>query len=138
MVDTSSEKVKYDIKEAEYDFTSIVKNIKPTNFKMNAEKEKAMSKNHIGFIAENVEEYIPKEIENIIYNVDGVKSLSYVKMVSITWGAVREIIKENEELKNKVEHLEARLFEVENVIKDVVRTKPKTKAKAKPKAKTEN
>ena len=33
---------------------------------MNAEKEKGMSKNHIGFIAENVEEYIPKEIENII------------------------------------------------------------------------
>ena len=39
LVDTSSEKVKYDIKEAEYDFTSIVKNIKPKTFKLNKEKE---------------------------------------------------------------------------------------------------
>ena len=131
LVDTSSEKVTYDIQEAKYDFTNIVKNIKPTTFKMNAGKEKGMSKNHIGFIAENVEEYIPKEIENIIYNVDGVKSLSYVKMGSITWGAVREIIKENEDLKNKIEHLETRLFEVENVIKDFVKPKPKAKAKSK-------
>ena len=44
-------------------------------------------------------------------------------MGSITWGAVREIIKENEDLKNKVEHLETRLFEV----------KPKAKAKSKSK-----
>ena len=131
LVDTSSEKVKYDIQEAKYDFTNIVKNIKPTTFKMNAEKEKGMSKNHIGFIAENVEEYIPKEIENIIYNVDGVKSLSYVKMGSITWGAVEEIIKENEDLKNTVEHLETRLFEVEIFIKDFVKPKPKAKAKSK-------
>ena len=98
---------------------------------MNAEKEKGMSKNHIGFIAENVEEYIPKEIENIIYNVDGVKSLSYVKMGSITWGAVREIIKENEDLKSKVEHLETRLFEVENFIRDFAKPKPNAKAKSK-------
>ena len=96
---------------------------------MNAEKEKGMSKNHIGFIAENVEEYIPKEIENIIYNVDGVKSLNYVKMGSITWGAVREIIKENGDWKTNVEHLESRFFDVENLINDLVQPKPKTRTR---------
>ena len=49
----------------------------------------------------------------------------------ITWGAVREIIKENAELKNKVEHLETRLFEVENFIKDFVKPKAKAKSKSK-------
>ena len=60
-----------------------------------------------------------------------IKKLSYVKMGIITWGAVREIIKENEELKNKVEHLETRLFEVENFIKDFVKPKAKAKSKSK-------
>jgi len=36
-------------------------------------------------------------------------------------------------MKSQIEHLESRLFEVENFIKDFV--KPKPKAKAKPKAK---
>jgi hypothetical protein len=61
-------------------------------------------------------------------------------MNSILWGVCRE-------QQSKIEHLEARLFEVENFIKDAsaeasrgsrdyVKPKPKTKAKAK--AKPEN
>ena len=92
-------------------------------------------KNHIGLIAENVEENVPSEIQNIVYEVDGVKSLNYIKMGSLTWGAVREIIQENQDLKNKVEHLESRLFEVENFIKDYVKPKPKPKPKKKSKDK---
>ena len=76
-------------------------------------------------------ENIPEKVENILVEVDGIKKLSYVKMGIITWGAVREIIKENEELKNKVEHLETRLFEVENFIKDFVKPKAKAKSKSK-------
>ena len=76
-------------------------------------------------------ENIPEQVENILVEVDGIKKLSYVKMGIITWGAVREIIKENEELKNKVEHLETRLFEVENFIKDFVKPKAKAKSKSK-------
>ena len=55
LVGTNSEKVKYDSKEAEYDFTSIVKNIKLKTFKLDKEKTN-ISKNHRGCIAENVEE----------------------------------------------------------------------------------
>ena len=40
LVGTNSEKVKYDSKEAEYDFTSIVKYIKLKTFKLNKEKNK--------------------------------------------------------------------------------------------------
>ena len=123
--------MKYDIEEAKFNFTKMVNSIKPHTFKMKEEKEMGITKTHIGFIAEDVGENIPEKVENILVEVDGIKKLSYVKMGIITWGAVREIIKENEELKNKVEHLETRLFEVENFIKDFVKPKAKAKSKSK-------
>jgi hypothetical protein len=43
LVDTSSEKVKYVIKDAKYDFTTIVKNIK-TNFVKMRKRNKVLSK----------------------------------------------------------------------------------------------
>jgi hypothetical protein len=48
-VDTSSEKVKYDMKDAEYNFATIVKNIKPINpktFKVNEEKTRYYQKSY--------------------------------------------------------------------------------------------
>ena len=131
LVDTSQKDMKYDIEEADFNFTKMVNSIKPHTFKMKEEKEMGITKTHIGFIAEDVGENIPEKVENILVEVDGIKKLSYVKMGNITWGAVREIIKENEELKNKVEHLETRLFEVENFIKDFVQPKAKAKSKSK-------
>ena len=131
LVDTSQRDMKYDIEEADFNFTKMVNSIKSHTFKMTEEKEMGITKTHIGFIAEDVGENIPEKVENILVEVDGIKTLSYVKMGIITWGAVREIIKENEELKNKVEHLETRLFEVENFIKDSVKPKAKAKSKSK-------
>ena len=131
LVDTSQKDMKYDIEEAKFNFTKMVNSIKPHTFKMKEEKEMGITKTHIGFIAEDVGENIPEKVENILVEVDGIKKLSYVKMGIITWGAVREIIKENEDLKNKVEHLETRLFEVENFIKDFVKPKAKAKSKSK-------
>ena len=124
--DISSEKVKYDIKDADYDFTSIVKNIKPQTFRLKKEKEIGMNKNHIGLIAENVEENMPKEVENIVnVNQDGIKTLNYIKLTSFLWGAVRE-------QQTKIEHLEATMFEMMEEIKELKGNK-KTKAKAKAK-----
>ena len=48
--------------------------------------------------------------------------LNYIKINAILWGCLQE-------QQNKIEHLETRLFEVENFIKDYVKPKPKTKAK---------
>ena len=131
LVDTSQKDLKYDIEEAKFNFTKIVNSIKPHTFKMKEEKEMGITKSHIGFIAEDAKQVLPEKVGNVIMEVDGIKKLSYVKMSVISWGAVREIIKENEELKNKVEHLETRLFEVENFIKDFVKPKAKAKSKSK-------
>ena len=123
--DTSDITKKYDIKDAEYDFTEIVKNIKPKTFRMKDEKEIGINKNHFGFIADEIKEVLPEDIENIVNeNVDGYKTLNYMKLNSLLWGCVQE-------QQQKIEYLETRLFEVENFIKDFVKPKPKTKAKAK-------
>ena len=100
--------MKYDIEEANFNFTKIVNNIKPHTFKMKEEKEMGITKYHIGFIAEEVEEHIPEKVDNILVEVDGIKKLSYIKMGSITWGAVRELIDENE--KNEKSNTSFRKF----------------------------
>ena len=131
LVDTSQKDMKYDIEEANFNFTKIVNNFKPHTFKMKEEKEMEITKTHIGFIAEDVGENIPGKVEHILVEVDGIKKLSYVKMNSILWGAVRE-------QQQKIEWLESSVYELQEAIKKLVKPKPKTKAKAKPKAKTEN
>ena len=124
LVDTSDEKLKYDINNIDKNFSDIVKNIKPKTFKMVEEKAKNIVKNHIGFIAKDVAEYMPKEFENIVIYDNDVKKLNYIKMNAVLWGCVQEQM-------DKIEHLESRLFEVENFIKDFVKPKPKAKSKSK-------
>jgi hypothetical protein len=124
--------MKYDIEEANFNFTKIVNNIKPHTFKMKEEKEMGITKSHIGFIAEEVEEHIPEKVDNILVEVDGIKKLSYIKMgSSITWGAVRELIDENEKMKNQIHHLESSVYELQEMMKDLMKPKPKAKSKSK-------
>ena len=66
---------------------------------------------------------------------DGMKKLNYVNMNCITWGAVRELIEENNSLKSKVEHLEATVYELQEALKEFIKPRPKPKAKPKAKAK---
>ena len=108
LLDTSDKSKKYDIKSIEHNFTDIVKKIEPKTFKMEEEKELGMTKNHIGFIADEIAEAIPDEWENIVMtDNEGIKKLSYIKMNSILWGCVREQMK-------LIENLESRLFEAED------------------------
>ena len=127
LVDTSDKTKKYDIKSIEHNFTEIVKQIEPKTFKMNDEKEIGITKNHLGFIANEIEEVIPDEWENIVMTDDeGVKKLSYVKLTGILWGVCRE-------QQNKIEHLESSVYELQEALKDYIKVKPKAKSKSKSK-----
>ena len=70
--------------------------------------------------------------------VDGIKKLSYVKMGIITWGTVRELIDENEKMNNQIHHLESSVYELQEMMKDLMKPKPKAKTKAKSKDKDED
>ena len=125
LVDTSNFTKKYDIKGIEHNFTDIVKQIEPKTFKMKEEKEIGITKNHFGFIADDLMNVTPPEWEDIVrVDDEGIKKLSYIKLSGILWGVCRE-------QQTKIEHLETRLFEVENFIKDFVKPKAKAKSKSK-------
>ena len=126
LTDTSDKKKEYDIKTIEHNFSDIVKPLEPKTFKLNDEKEKGIVRNHIGLVADDLVDVIPKDFENIVYeNNEGIKRLNYVKMSAILWGCVRD-------QQPKIEHLEASVYEMMEEIKELKgKTKPKPKAKAK-------
>jgi len=126
-LDTSDFTKKYDIKSIEHNFTDIVKQIEPKTFKIKDEKEIGITKNHLGFIADEIMEAIPPEWENIVMiDNEGIKKLSYIKLSGILWGVCRE-------QQQKLEWLESSVYELIEEIKEL-KGKKKPKAKAKPKA----
>ena len=119
--------LKYDVRTIEHNFTDIVKQVEPKTFKMEEEKEVGITKTHIGFIANEIEEAIHDEWENIVMtDNEGVKKLSYIKLTGILWGVCREP-------QTKIEWLESSVYELQEAIKDLTKPKVKAKAKSKPK-----
>ena len=136
IIDTtvSDERLKTNIEDVESNFTDCVKNVKLKTFKYKDEKYKKNDK--FGFIAQQLQEHLPKECNEIVKenktkdSDDKYLSINYMKLSVVLWGCCQE-------QQSKIEHLEARLFEVEDIIKELKvkkTTKPKSKAKSKAKA----
>ena len=126
----SDERQKKNIKDVESNFTDCVKNVKIKTFEYKDEKYKNNDK--YGFIAQDLLEHLPKEFDNIVKETkpkkdegDPYLSINYMKLSLVLWGALQETL-------NKVEHLEASVYELQEQLKD--NKKPKAKAKAKSKS----
>ena len=129
----SDERLKTDIEDVDTDFTSCIKNVKVKTFKYKDDKYK--TNDNYGFIAQELKEHLPKECKNIVKE-NKVKnedetflSINYMKLSVVLWKALQEEI-------NKREHIESRLFELEDIVKEMIgkkTTKPKAKAKSKTK-----
>lgn len=81
-----------------------IKYIQPINYNSKNESD---TKNYIGFIAQSFEEHFPellyRENENSYY------SLAYDRITAINMGAIKELIIENCELKNRLDDIEIKL-----------------------------
>ena len=130
----SDERLKTDIEDVDTDFTSCIKNVKVKTFKYKDDKYK--TNDTYGFIAQELKEHLPKECKNIVKenkdktSDDKFLSINYMKLSVVLWKALQEEI-------NKREHIESRLFELEDIVKELKgkkTTKPKAKAKSKTKA----
>ena len=129
----SDERLKTDIEDVDTDFTSCIKNVKVKTFKYKDDKYK--TNDNYGFIAQELKEHLPKECKNIVKE-NKVKnedetflSINYMKLSVVLWKALQEEI-------DKREHIESRLFELEDIVKELKgkkTTKPKAKAKSKTK-----
>ena len=129
IVDTtvSDERLKKNVQDVETNYCDCVKNVKITTFEYIDEKYKYNDK--YGFIAQHLQKHLPKEFNNIVKETKPKKdegeaylSINYMKLSVVLWGALQETL-------TKVEHLEASVYELQEVLKDS--KKPKSKAKAK-------
>ena len=127
----SDERLKTNIKDVESNFTECVKNVKVKTFDYTNEKYKDNDK--YGFIAQHLLQNLPKEFKSIVKenkekdSDDKYLSINYMKVNLLLWGCCQE-------QQSKIEHLESRLFELEDIVKELKddkKPKPKSKAKAK-------
>ena len=125
----SDERLKTNIKDVESNFTECVKHVKIKTFDYIDDKYKNNDK--YGFIAQELLENLPNEFKSIVkenkdkHSDDKYLSINYMKINILLWGALQETL-------NKVEHLEASVYELQEQLKD--NKKPKAKAKAKSKS----
>ena len=138
IVDTtvSDKKLKKNINYIITDASKVVKNVNTKTFEYKDEKDgKGVQ---FGFVANDLLEELPDVFSKIVgQDKDGNYNINHIKLSVILWKALQEQILKNEEKDYKIEHLEARLFEVEDIIKDLKgkkTTKPKAKAKSKAKS----
>ena len=126
----SDKRLKTNIQDIDANCSDCVKNVKLKTFEFKDEKYHNQDK--YGMIAQDLQEHLPKEFKSIVREnkpkKDGDKeylSIDYMKLSVVLWGCLQEEMK-------KREHIESRLFEVEDIIKEL---KGKGKG-AKPKAKS--
>ena len=119
----SDERKKEHIEDVDEDCSEIVKNIKVRTFNFKDDKKK---KNNIGFIAQEVNEILPKKFEGVVSDYGDYMGLDHGKMSAILWKALQEEMA-------KTEYLESKLFET--IARVEALEKPKAKAKAKSKTK---
>ena len=125
LIETSDKRKKDNIQDVDEDCVDLVKKIKVKTYNLKHDEKK---KNHIGFIADDLQEILPKQFEAIVDTSGEFLGVNYGKMTAVLTKALQETL-------IKVEHLESRLFEVEDELKEL---KGKGKGEAKPKAKTKS
>ena len=125
----SDKRLKTNIQDIDANYSDCVKNVKLKTFEFKDKKYHNQDK--YGMIAQDLLEHLPNEFKGIVREnkpkKDGDKeylSIDYMKLSLVLWGCCQE-------QQGKIEHLEARLFELEDIVKDKKKSTPKSKAKAK-------
>ena len=127
LFETSDVRLKENIEDVDEDCSDIVKKINVKTFNMKGDEQK---KNHIGFIADELQEILPEKFESIVDKSNEYLSVNYGKMTAVLMKALQEEM-------NKRVRIESRLFALEDIVKEMrgkgkgENPKPKSKAKAK-------
>jgi len=121
LIETSDKRLKENIEDVEDDCIDLVKKINVKTYNLKGDDKK---KSHIGFIADELKEILPEKFEAVVNTEGEYLGINYGKVSAILMKALQTTL-------NKVEHLESRLFEVEDELKELKKPKPKAKAKSK-------
>ena len=105
---TSDMRLKDNIEDADLDKCyDLVKTLKLRRFSWKDEVESVRDKNVVGWIAQEVEEVIPKAITTVDhkYGIDDVKFLNPDQIYAAMYGAIQKLIEDKERLEAKIEEL---------------------------------
>ena len=127
LFETSDKRLKENIEDVDEDCSDIVKKINVKTFNMKGDEQK---KNHIGFIADELQDLLPKKFEGVVDKNGEYLGVNYGKMTAV-------LIKALQEEMAKTAYLESKLFETIARVEALEKPKPKPKAKAKSKTKVE-
>ena len=133
----SDKNLKTNIQDIDANCSDCVKNVKLKTFDFKDKKYHNQDK--YGMIAQDLQEHPPKEFKGIVRENKPKKdedkeylSIDYMKLSVVLWGCCQE-------QQGKIEHLESRLFELEDIVKEMRgKGKGETKPKAKSKSKSKN
>ena len=123
LFETSDKRLKENIEDVDEDCSNIVKKINVKTFNMKGDEQK---KNHIGFIADELQDLLPKKFEGVVDKNGEYLGVNYGKMTAVLIKALQETL-------TKVEHLESSVYELQEELKEYKKPKPKAKSKSKAK-----
>ena len=121
----SDERLKTDIQDFNDECSECVKNVKLKTFKFKDEKYK--DNDNYGFIAQEIQKELPEYMKGIVREVqdrdrkEKILTIDYMRLSLVLWKSLQEEMV-------KREHIESRLFELEDAVKELKgkgRTKPK-------------
>ena len=116
--ETSDKRLKENIEDVETECSDLVKKIKVRKYYMKNDNKK---RHNIGLIADEIEETIPHDMENIVNNDNEFKGVNYGRMCCLLFKCVQE-----------------QMERIDKLEKEVAELKGKGKPKAKEKAKFKN
>ena len=123
LIETSDKKLKENIKEVnDKECYRVVNYIRPKTFNLISDENK---RSDIGFIADDFKDIkMPKEWDNVVFeNEKNLKLLAYNKTSVILWGAVRELIREKDELTDLVKVMKKEMATMKGEITKLKKSK---------------
>ena len=129
IVDTtvSDERLKSNIEEYHGDCSECIKTVKVKTFEYNDKKYDNNDK--IGFIAQELSSALPEEFKDIVKDTklkgedETFKTINYMKLSVVLWKGLQEEIQLRE-------NIESRVFELENIVKELQKPKTRTRKTA--------
>ena len=107
LIDNSSALLKYDVDLIKSNCINIIKKFKPKKFKRKDRNDNGAI--HLGWIAEDVQKALPKDISNVVSTSREFLGIDYTKVPCLLHKALLEAIDRIEKLEKEVENLKSKL-----------------------------
>ena len=105
-VDSSSALLKYDVDLIKSNCVNVIKKFKPKKFKRNDRNDNGAV--HIGWIAEEVQKALPKDVSNVVSTSREYLGIDYTKVPVILHKALLEVIDKVEKLEKEIEKMKSK------------------------------